>query len=68
MADLEVLQERLRDLADELADAAMEALREAIEAGEGRPQLERRLTQARRAVERAVHLLEGATVEDDADG
>ncbi|HEX4538674.1 MAG TPA: hypothetical protein VH112_00385 [Acidimicrobiales bacterium] len=49
---------RLEAIAEELADMAMEALREAIEAGErGRPAEERRLTQARRSVERAASLL-----------
>jgi hypothetical protein len=49
---------RLEAIAEELADLAMEALREAIEAGErGRPAEERRLTQARRSVERAASLL-----------
>jgi hypothetical protein len=49
---------RLEAIAEELADMAMEALRGAIEAGErGRPAEERRLTQARRSVERAASLL-----------
>lgn len=60
MADLEDLRQRLEAIGEELADAAMEALREALEAGEGgRPDRERKLTQARRAVEKAVHALDG---------
>jgi hypothetical protein len=57
-ADLDDIRGRLEALAEDLADLAMEALREAIEAGErSRPADERRLTQARRSVERAASLL-----------
>jgi hypothetical protein len=57
-ADLDEIRGRLEVIAEELADLAMEALREAIEAGEhGRPAKERSLTQARRSVERAASLL-----------
>ena len=57
-ADLEDIRGRLEVLAEELADLSMEALRDAIDAGErGRPATERRLTQARRSVERAASLL-----------
>jgi hypothetical protein len=57
-ADLDDIRGRLEALAEELADLAMESLREAIDAGErGRPAGERRLTQARRSVERAASLL-----------
>jgi hypothetical protein len=59
-ADLDDIRNRLEAIAEELADLAMEALRDAIEAGErGRPASERRLTQARRSVERAASLLRG---------
>jgi hypothetical protein len=64
LADLDHLRERLAGLADELADAAMEALREAIAAGERKPARERRLTQARRSVEKAVHLIDGLADDD----
>ncbi len=64
VADLEHLRERLAGLADELADAAMDALREAIAAGERKPARERKLTQARRSVEKAVHVIDGL-VDDD---
>lgn len=60
MADLEALAGRLDALAEELADAALDALREAMEAGETKPELERRLTRARRGVERAAALVRGA--------
>ena len=59
MADLEDVRERLAAISEELADAAMAALRDALEAGERtRPEAERKLTQARRAVEKAVHTLD----------
>ena len=57
-ADLDDIRGRLEAIAEELADLAMEALRDAIDAGEQRrPAEERRLTQARRSVERAASLL-----------
>jgi hypothetical protein len=57
-ADLDGIRGRLEAIAEELADLAMEALRDAIDAGEQRrPAEERRLTQARRSVERAASLL-----------
>ncbi len=55
MADLAA---RLDTIAEELADLAMDALRQAIDEGASkRPADERRLTQARRAVEKAAALL-----------
>lgn len=52
------IAERLEAIAEELADLAIERLQQSIDAG-GRelPVDERRLTQARRAVEKAVHIL-----------
>jgi hypothetical protein len=52
------IRARLEGIAEELADLAMDRLRESIDAG-GRelPLDERRLTRARRAVERAVAIL-----------
>ena len=45
-------------IAEELADLALESLRESIEAGETKPSDEqKRLGRARRAVEKAAHLL-----------
>lgn len=52
------LADRLDAIAEELAERALDALREAVERGdERRPDDERRLTQARRAVEKAAHLV-----------
>jgi hypothetical protein len=57
-ADIEDVRERLRAIAEELADLALQALREAVEAGATtRPATERQLTQARRAVEKAISSL-----------
>lgn len=60
MADIDEIKSRLESIAEELADLAVAALREAVEAGaEKRPEVERRLTRARTAVEKAAHLLDG---------
>jgi hypothetical protein len=57
-AELDDIRARLEAIAEELADLAMESLRQAIDAGEQRrPAEERRLTQARRSVERAASLI-----------
>lgn len=65
MADLDDLRARLEEIGEELADAAMDALREALETGAGsRPDRERKLTQARRAVERAVRALDALQARD----
>ena len=52
------ISERLSAIADELADLALESLRDSVEAGATRASPEeKRLTRARRAVEKAAHLL-----------
>jgi hypothetical protein len=62
------LAERLDAVAEELADLAIDVLRAALERGDGvRPAEEKRLTQARRAVEKAAHLLR-STSGADAEG
>ena len=68
----EELSERLTGIAEELGDLALDALRQASQSAgpddAPDPALlaeERRLTRARRAVEKAAHLLRGAG--DDAD-
>lgn len=59
------IRERLEVIAEELADLAIVRLRESIDAGGAElPVDERRLTRARRAVEKAIHLL---AEPDDAD-
>jgi len=63
--EFEVIRDRLEAIAEELADLAMVRLRESIDAGGHEfPVDEKRLTRARRAVEKAVHLLEE---QDDSD-
>jgi hypothetical protein len=59
------IRQRLEAIAEELADLAIDRLRESIDAGGTElPVDERRLTRARRAVEKAAHLLREP---DDAD-
>ena len=68
MPDLEELAGRLEAVAEDLADAALERLRanaEAVRSG-GEPDAvlvaeEKRITRARRAVEKAAGLLGGGT-------
>jgi hypothetical protein len=53
------IRRRLEGIAEELADLAIERLRESIDAGGHElPVDEKRLTRARRAVEKAVLLLQ----------
>jgi hypothetical protein len=64
------LAERLDAISEELADLAIEELRSAIgERTTRRPEQEKRITQARRAVEKAAHLLRsgGGAVEVEFD-
>lgn len=59
------IRQRLERIAEELADLAIVRLRESIDAGGTEyPVDEKRLTRARRAVEKAAHLLDEP---DDAD-
>ena len=59
MADLDDIIERLRSASEDISDRALSVLSEASRAGETkRPDAERFLTQARRAVEKAINLLE----------
>lgn len=56
--EFEDIRGRLESIAEELADLAIERLRESIDAGGHElPVDEKRLTRARRAVEKAVRLL-----------
>lgn len=57
--EFDEIRGRLEVIAEELADLAIQRLRESIDAGGNElPVDEKRLTRARRAVEKAVHLLE----------
>ena len=56
--EFDEIRGRLEVIAEELADLAIVRLRESIDAGGNElPVDERRLTRARRAVEKAVHIL-----------
>lgn len=58
--DVDDIRARLEAISEELADLAMESLRETIDGGgDGSSPDERRLTRARRAVERAAAILAG---------
>ncbi len=59
MADLDTLRSRCDALAEELADAALVLLREAVEGDADAARTEKRVTRARRAVEKASALLAG---------
>ncbi len=57
-ADVADVRARLEAIAEELADMAIDLLREAVDQGaDKRPELEKRITRARTAVEKAAHLL-----------
>jgi NTP pyrophosphatase (non-canonical NTP hydrolase) len=61
------LADRLRAVEEELGDVIYDVLRQAVSRGEAkRPDLEKRLTRARNAVGKAVHLLDdtGAPAEE----
>ena len=65
--DLGALADRLDAISEELADTAIELLKEAVRKGEaGRPADEKRITQARRAIDKAAHILRG--LEDGDEG
>ncbi len=54
---LDAVRERLEGIAEELADLAIDRLRSAVEGDAGAAAEERRITRARRAVEKAAGLL-----------
>jgi hypothetical protein len=58
------LAEQLDAIAVELDERTFELLREAAAERSGRPADDKRLTQARRAVEKAAHLLRGSSSDD----
>jgi hypothetical protein len=61
MTDVDDIRARLEGIAEELTDLAIDVLREAVESGaQSRPELERRITRARAAVEKAAGLLESS--------
>ena len=58
------LVSRLQIIADDLDQITFDQLREASAEGRGRPVDDKRLTQARREVEKAIHLLGGAGIDE----
>ena len=58
------LADRLDAVAEDLDEVMFDQLREASAARAGRPADDRRLTQARRAIEKASHLLRGNAADD----
>ena len=60
------IAERLRGIAEELDEASFELLHDAVASGEvKRPQADKTLTQARRAIEKAATLLDTLTTAPD---
>jgi hypothetical protein len=58
MDQIDAIVEELRNISERLNDAAMLVLSDAIEHGETtRPAMEKQISQARRAVDKAVHHL-----------
>ncbi len=55
--DHDDLAERLEAIVAELDERQFDMLREAAREGTGRPADDKRLTQARRSIEKAIHLL-----------
>lgn len=64
--EFEEIRQRLESIAEELADLAIARLRDSIDAGGSElPVDERRLTRARRAVEKAIAVLSEGDSEGD---
>lgn len=64
MTDYKALADRLDAIAEELDELMFDQLREAASEKRGRPDDDKRLTQARRAIEKAARLLRGDGVDD----
>jgi hypothetical protein len=58
------LADRLQAVAEDLDQIAFDRLREASSMNAGRPADDKRLMQARRAIEKAVHLLRQDSVDE----
>mgnify|MGYP000670753946 CR=1 FL=1 len=65
MTDYNALAARLDAIAEELDEVMFDQLREASAEKQGRPQDDKRLTQARRAIEKAARLLRGDDASND---
>jgi len=62
--DADVIVERLQSIEEDLRDLAYERLRAAADGDESAAADERRVLQARRAVERAIHALADGPADD----
>jgi hypothetical protein len=63
------IQMRLESISEELTDVSVEVLRTALESGEStRPAMDKKLSQARRAVEKAARALEQSIAPEVDDG
>ena len=59
------LVDRLQAVVDDLDQLTFDQLREAAAEGKPRPPDDKRLTQARRSIEKAIHLLRGSSAVDE---
>ena len=55
---LQEVVSQLRESVSKLDDVAMDVLRSAYSRREGRPAIDKTITQARRAIEKAIHLID----------
>jgi hypothetical protein len=58
------LVDRLQVMVDDLDQITFDQLREASAERKGRPVDDKRLTQARRSLEKAIHLLQGSGIDE----
>lgn len=65
MADYDDIRTRLEGIAEELSDLALDALRDAVRAGATKSEVEKRITRARNAVQKAARLLTDDPSADD---
>jgi hypothetical protein len=65
MADYDDIRSRLEGIAEELSDLALDALRDAVRAGATKSEVEKRITRARNAVQKAARLLTDDHSADD---
>ena len=65
MAEYDDIRSRLEGIAEELSDLALDALRDAVRAGAKKSDVERRITRARTAVQKAARLLTDDASPDD---
>lgn len=63
--EVDAIVDRLTSVSEDLNDLAMNLVRDALEHGAGeRPEMEKRLSRARRTVDRAIDQLRGSATSD----